>query len=188
VLFVVGAAVGSILGTLEIALVAFADQENAMSVSGVLIAGLAVGSMASGILWGTVHWNYPLRHRLAVVLVLLTLLSVPLLLISDVWVMVPFVVVAGVAVSPSLISSFTLAELLVPRSAVTEAFTWIGTALGLGVAVGASAAGKIVDVYGANASFLVATVSAGVAAIVVCLFQRLLHVPAEHTASPALAR
>ncbi|GAA3158269.1 MFS transporter [Blastococcus jejuensis] len=188
VLFVVGAAVGAILGTLEIALVAFADEENAMALSGVLIAGLAVGSMASGIGWGTVHWNHPLRHRLAVVLILLTLLSVPLLLIEDVWIMVPFVVVAGVAVSPSLISSFTLAELLVPRAVVTEAFTWIGTALGLGVAVGASVAGKIVDVYGANASFLVATVAAGIAAAVVALFQRLLHVPAEHAASPALAR
>lgn len=188
VLFVVGAAVGAILGTLEIALVAFADEENAMALSGVLIAGLAVGSMASGIGWGTVHWNHPLRHRLAVVLILLTLLSVPLLLIEDVWIMVPFVVVAGVAVSPSLISSFTLAELLVPRAVVTEAFTWIGTALGLGVAVGASVAGKIVDVYGANASFLVATVAAGIAATVVALFQRLLHVPAEHAASPALAR
>jgi MFS family permease len=188
VLFVVGAAVGAILGTLEIALVAFADQENAMSLSGVLIASLAVGSMASGIGWGAVHWSYPLRHRLAVVLVLLTLLSIPLLVVSDVWVMVPFVIVAGVAVSPSLISSFTLAELLVPRSAVTEAFTWIGTALGLGVAIGASVAGKIVDVYGANTAFLVATISAGIAAVVVCLFQRLLQVPAEHAASPALAR
>src|SRR3712207_3012673 len=110
----------------------------------------------------------------------MTLCSIPLLLIQDVWVMVPFVVLAGVAVSPSLISSFTLTEVLVPRSAVTEAFTWIGTALGLGVAVGSSVAGKIVDVAGANASFLVATVSAGVAAIVVCVFQRLLRVPAEH--------
>jgi MFS family permease len=188
VLFVVGAAVGAVLGTLEISLVAFADEENAMALSGVLIAGLAVGSMASGIGWGAVHWSYPLRHRLAVVLVLLTVLSVPLLMIDDVWVMVPFVVVAGVAVSPSLISSFTLAELLVPRAAVTEAFTWIGTALGLGVAVGASAAGKIVDVYGANASFLVATVAAAIAAVVVGMFQRLLRVPAEHAPSPALAR
>ena len=106
--------------------------------SGVLIAGLAVGSMASGIGWGTVHWRLPLRRRLAAVLVLLTVCSLPLLLVADVWVMVPFVVLAGVAVSPSLISSFTLAELLVPRAAVTEAFTWIGTALGLGVAIGAS--------------------------------------------------
>lgn len=188
VLFVVGAAVGAILGTLEIALVAFADQEGAKSLAGVLIAGLAVGSMASGIGWGTVHWRMPLRHRLAAVLVLLTLCSIPLLLVTDIWVMVPFVVLAGVAVSPSLISSFTLAELLVPRTAVTEAFTWIGTALGLGVAIGASVAGKIVDLYGANAAFLVATVSAALAAVAVGLFQWLLHVPAEHAATPALVR
>ena len=188
VLFVVGAAVGAILGTLEIALVAFADEMDAKSLSGVLIAGLAVGSMASGIGWGTVHWRMPLRTRLAAVLVLLTVLSVPLLLVHDIWLMMPFVVLAGVAVSPSLISSFTLAEVLVPRAAVTEAFTWIGTALGLGVAVGASVAGKIVDVFGANASFLVATVAAGVAALVVGAFQRLLHVPAEHATVPALAR
>jgi MFS family permease len=188
VLFVVGAAVGAVLGTLEIALVAFADEQEAMALSGVLIAALAVGSMASGIGWGAVHWRYPLRIRLATVLVLLTLLSLPLLVIEDVWLMVPFVVVAGIAVSPSLISSFTLAELLVPRAAVTEAFTWIGTALGLGVAVGASGAGKIVDAVGANASFLVATVAAAVAAVVVSVCQRLLHVPAEHAASPVLAR
>jgi predicted MFS family arabinose efflux permease len=188
VLFVVGAVVGAVLGTLEIALVAFADGEGAKSLSGVLIAGLAVGSMASGIGWGTVHWRIPLRLRLAAVLVVLTICLLPLLMVTDVWVMVPFVVLAGVAVSPSLISSFTLAEVLVPRAAVTEAFTWIGTALGLGVAIGASVAGKIVDVYGANTAFLVAVIAAAMGAVVVALFQRLLHVPAEHAASPALAR
>jgi predicted MFS family arabinose efflux permease len=144
--------------------------------------------MASGIGWGTVHWRMPLRHRLVGVLILLTVCSVPLLLVHDIWLMVPFVVLAGVAVSPSLISSFTLAEVLVPRAAVTEAFTWIGTALGLGVAIGASVAGKVVDVSGANAAFLVATVAAAIAAIAVGLFQRHLHVPAEHATTPVLAR
>ncbi|MGY1811477.1 MFS transporter [Blastococcus sp. SYSU D00820] len=186
VLFVVGAAVGAILGTLEIALVAFADEVDAMSLSGVLIAGLAVGSMASGIGWGTINWQAPLRRRLAVVLIALTVLIVPLLLIENVWLMLPFVVVAGIAVSPSLISSFTLAELLVPPSATTEAFTWIGTALGLGVAVGSSVAGLIVDSSGANASLLVAVVAAGLAAIVVSLCQRVLEVPAENAEAAAV--
>jgi MFS family permease len=188
VLFVVGAAVGAILGTLEIALVAFADEMGARPLSGVLIAGLALGSMASGIGWGVMHWRLPLRHRLIGVLVLLTILSLPLLVIHDVWVMFPFVVVAGVAVSPSLISAFTLAELLVPRAAVTEAFTWIGTALGLGVAVGASVAGELVDVSGANTAFSVATVAAAAAAVTVIAFRRFLRVPAEHVGTPVLAR
>jgi MFS family permease len=188
VLFVVGAAVGAVLGTLEVALVAFADGVGHKSLSGVLIAGLALGSMASGIGWGTVRWRLPLRRRLLDVLTLMTVCTLPLLVARDIWVLLPFVVLAGVAVSPSLISSFTLAEVLVPRAAVTEAFTWIGTALGLGVAVGASVAGKIVDASGANPAFLVATVAAAVAAVTVGLSQRLLHVPAEHAVEPALAR
>ena len=77
VLFVVGAAVGAILGSLEIALVAFADQEGVKPLAGVLIAGLALGSMASGIGWGTVHWRTPLRRRLAAVLVVMTLMTLP---------------------------------------------------------------------------------------------------------------
>jgi MFS family permease len=187
VLFVVGLAVGAVLGTLEIALVAFADEQHARPLSGLLIAALAAGSMVSGIGWGVVHWRVPLRRRLALVLVLLTVLTVPLLLVDDVWLMVPFVLVAGIAVSPSLISAFTLVEVLVPRSVVTEAFTWIGTALALGVAVGASAAGKIVDVAGANTSFLVATGAAAVATGAVALGQGDLHVPVGRASTPALA-
>ncbi len=188
VLFVVAAGVGTVLGTLQICLVAFADELDDKAMTGVLIAGLAVGSMISGIGWGAVHWRLPLRHRLAGVLVLLTVLSAPLMLVREIWLMVPFVVLAGIAVSPVLISAFTLAEQLVPRAAVTEAFTWIGTALALGVAVGASVSGKIVDISGSNAAFSVATVAAAIAAVVVALTQRSLHVPAEHASAPALAR
>jgi MFS family permease len=177
-----------VLGTLEISLVAYADHAGHKPLAGVLIAGLAVGSMVSGIGWGTVSWRRPLRHRLAGVLALLTVLSLPLVVIGSVWLLIPFVVLTGVTVSPSLISSFTLAELIVPRAAVTEAFTWIGTALALGVAVGASVAGKVVDLAGANASFLVATAASAIAAVVVASCQGVLRVPAEHAGSPALAR
>ncbi|WP_448615213.1 MFS transporter [Modestobacter sp. URMC 112] len=187
VLFVVGLAVGAILGTLEIALVAFADENGARSSSGLLIAALAAGSMVSGIGWGAVHWRIPLRRRLVGVLLVLTVLTFPLVLVGNVWLMLPFVLVAGIAVSPSLISAFTLAEVLVPRSSVTEAFTWIGTALALGVAVGASAAGKIVDVAGANTSFLVSTGAAAVAVVAVAVGQRHLHVPADRVDAAGLA-
>ncbi|MPQ98829.1 MFS transporter [Modestobacter sp. I12A-02628] len=187
VLFVVGAAVGAVLGTLEIALVAFADEAGQRSLAGVLIAALAAGSMFSGIGWGAVHWRTSLRHRQIGALVVLTVLSLPLLVVTDMWLMVPFVVLAGIAVSPSLINAFTLAEVLVPRSAVTEAFTWIGTALAIGVALGASLAGKIVDTVGANAAFLVATVAAAVAALVVVVCRHLLVAPPDRTETAVLA-
>src|SRR3712207_8632561 len=58
---------------------------------------------------------YTTLFRSVVVLGVLTVLSLPLALVGGVWLTIPFVVLAGLAVSPSLISSFTLAEVLVPR-------------------------------------------------------------------------
>lgn len=177
VLCIVGLALGVILGALEVCLVAFADQVGHKPLSGVLIAALAVGSMLSGVGWGLISWRSELRQRLVRTLALLALGTVPLLFIPNIWLMIAFVFVAGTAVSPSLISCFTLTELLVPPALVTEGFTWLGTAVGLGVAVGAGTSGKLVDVLGANLAFAVATVAAAVASLVVLAGQPLLGVP-----------
>ncbi len=174
VLCVVGFAVGGILGVLQVSLVAFSDEVGAYSMSGVLIAALAVGSMTSGILWGTLRFRLPLHSRLINVLAAMTLLSIPLALIGDIMLMGIAVAVFGFAISPSLITSFTLVEELVPRPILTEGFTWVGTAVGLGVAVGASSSGLLVDSYGANQAFLVATLLAMIAALTVYNFQRTL--------------
>jgi len=104
----------------------------------------------------------------------MTLLSIPLALIGDIMLMGIAVAVFGFAISPSLITSFTLVEELVPRPILTEGFTWVGTAVGLGVAVGASSSGLLVDSYGANQAFLVATLLAMIAALTVYNFQRTL--------------
>lgn len=179
VLCVVGFAIGGILGDLQVSLVAFSEEEGAYSLSGVLIAALAVGSMASGILWGTLQFRTSLHSRLINILVVLTLLSIPLILTGDIWVMVIAVGLVGFAISPSMITSFTLVEKLVPREIVTEGFTWVGTAVGLGVAVGAASSGLLVDMYGANQAFLVATALALIAATTVFMFQHTMHTESE---------
>ena len=75
-----------------------------------------------------------------------------------------------------------------PRAGVTEKFTWIGTALGLGVAIGAGVSCKLVDVSGANSAFSVGAVAAAAAAVTVGVFRSTLRVPAEHVGSPLLTR
>lgn len=181
VLCLVGFALGTVLGVLEVGLVAFADEAGRKALSGVLIAALAVGSMLSGVLWGLVHWHSALRRRLIYTLALLAAGTVPLSVCRNIWLMMVFVFIAGIAVSPSLISAFTLTERLVPSDAVTEGFTWLGTAVGLGVALGAGLSGKLVDLSGANTAFSVATVAAAGAALVVLAGQPALteHHPAR---------
>lgn len=174
VLCMVGLAMGVTLGTMEVTLVAFADEQNAKQLSGALIAALAVGSMASGLTWGSIHWVAPLHRRQMVMLGALAIGTLPLLIMPNIGLMIVFVAICGVAVSPSLITAFTLVEILVPRHATTEAYTWIGTTVALGVAGGTSAAGAVIDQYGANLAFGVATVAAAFALLIVWMFQRLL--------------
>ncbi len=49
---------------------------------GVLIAALAIGSMVSGIGWGTVHFRAPVRRRLLVVLAVFVVTSLPLVVVD----------------------------------------------------------------------------------------------------------
>jgi len=188
VLCVVGFAIGGVIGVMQVSLVAFSEEVDAYSASGVLIAALAVGSMVSGILWGTLPFKTPLHSRLIYVLAGLTVLSIPLALIGDITAMGIAVGLFGFAISPSLITSFTLVEELVPKAIVTEGFTWVGTAVGLGVAIGAASSGLLVDGFGASQAFLVATALAMGAALTVFYFQRTLISEYQHLDDAVHAR
>lgn len=183
ILCVVGFTAGVVLGTFELTLVAYAKMAGRDSMSGLLIAGLAGGSMVAGIVWGTVNWLAPLNKRLLLTLSTLTVLTLPTLIIGNVWVMFIFVIICGAAVSPSLITTFTLVEVLVPRESTNEGFTWIGTTLALGVAVGTSASGLVVDTYGANLGFGIATLAAGLTTLIVWAGQKLLQPKARRIAT-----
>nr|BFE81579.1 hypothetical protein GCM10020093_041800 [Planobispora longispora] len=65
----------------------------------------------------------------------------PIALIGDVWVMAVALFVAGLAISPTIIAGYALIERLVPAHLLTEGMTWVSTAVGFGVALGAWAAG-----------------------------------------------
>ena len=86
--------------------------------------------------------------------------------------------VAGLTVAPTMVSTMGLVEAHVPRSALTEGMTWISTGLAVGVALGSSAAGWVVDAAGARAGYAVPGVAGAVAAVVALLGHRRLSRPA----------
>lgn len=176
ILCVVALAMGALLGTFELVLTAFAEDRGNKAMAGGLIAALAVGSMLSGIVWGTVDWLAPLNRRLVLLLGLLTLVTLPMLVIANLWAMALFVAVCGAAVSPTLITMFTICEEIVPREQTNEGFTWLGTMLALGVAVGTSLSGVATDSYSPNLAFGVGTVAVAVAGLVVWAGRRKLQV------------
>jgi MFS family permease len=178
VLALVMAGVGGVFGTVEVAMVAFAEQHGHEALAGPLLALHAISSGVAGVLYGARTWRVGLERRLAVALALLFVGTIPLALANSIGLMVVAIIASGVSVSPTLITSFALVEALVPRAALTEGFAWLSTSLGGGLAICLAVAGHVVDASSGHRAFVVA-IGASLLSVTVALAGRRQLRPAQ---------
>lgn len=176
--------VGVVFGAMEVVMVAFADEEGRPAAAGFLLPLIAVGSAAAGLAYGARTWRTALDRRYLVALAGLAVGVVPLALAPGVATMAPAALLAGLAISPTLIASFGLVEVLVPAAARTEGFTWLNSGLGVGVAAGSALGGALADGPGARAAFLVCVGGAALALTAAVVGRRTLVAPVS-SATPA---
>jgi len=169
--------VGVLFGTVEVSMLAFAEERGSAAGGGLLLALVAGGSAGAGLLYGALNWKAPLHRRFQISLVGLALGLLPLLFAPSVALMAPAALLAGIAISPSLIGSFGLVDSLVPLRARTEGFSWLNSGLGIGVAGGFAVAGAVAEHAAARAAFLVAIGGAVAAAAVAIGARRTLRPP-----------
>ncbi|MEV4468187.1 MFS transporter [Nonomuraea sp. NPDC049504] len=179
----VALALGAIFGSVDLITVAFAEEHGVKGAAGFLLAAFAGGSMVSGLWFGSRHWRISLRARFVRALALFVVGLVPIIFIDHAWLMAAALFLAGFAISPTLITSFSLTERLVPPSLLTEGMAWISTAIGFGVAAGAWAGGRLTESYGASAAYGFSVAAAVVAVIVGVGGSGLLRLP--EAASPS---
>ncbi|WP_315096049.1 MFS transporter [uncultured Cellulomonas sp.] len=165
VLALVFVAMGLIFGATDVATVAFAEESGSKGAAGIILAVFALGSLISGLLYGTRHWRRPLYLRFATGVVALAVGVCFFFLVQSLVALAAVMFVAGFAIAPTLINGNGLVQDLVPRERLTEGLTWVGTSLGVGVSVGSSVAGAQIDADGSHAGFLVVVVSAGFAVV-----------------------
>jgi len=72
------------------------------------------------------------------------------------------------AIAPTLIAGFSLLESQALPGRITEAMSWLSTGIAVGVACGATAAGFILDAFGARWGYAFAA-SCGSASVLACL-------------------
>ncbi len=147
---------GVAFGAVEVSTVAFADEQGRLAQAGLVLAAFAAGSMVAGIAFGALASGQPTRRRFVQGQTLLALALVPTAVLTTLPQMAGALALAGLAISPTLITGFGLTEAASARSRVTESLAWTNTALAVGVAVGAAVAGPLIDGVGASAGYLVA--------------------------------
>ena len=155
-------ATGAIFGSVEVVTVAFAQEQGHTAVSSVVLAVYALGSCLAGVVFGTLRLRGSMAVRFTVGVAAMAVTMVPLVVIGRTVTGTAGLVaiggalfVTGISISPTLITSMALVERLVPAAQLTEGMTWTTTGLALGVALGSSAAGWVVDAAGAPTGYWV---------------------------------
>ncbi|MGY4992237.1 MFS transporter [Streptomyces sp. 900105245] len=156
--------VGAILGSLEVVTVAFADHLHHKALSGVVLGVYALGSCIAGLVFGTLTLRGPLSRRYLAGVVVMALSMLPLLFVTNLVFLAAALFVAGMLLSPTMITTTLLVQRIVPATRLTEGMTWTVTGLAVGAACGSAIASAVVERSGAPAGYEVTVIAALLAA------------------------
>jgi predicted MFS family arabinose efflux permease len=135
--------------------------------------------------YGVIHWRGLAERRYLVTVAVMAVSVLPMPFAPNLLALTAVMLLAGGAISPMLISSFSLIEARVPASHLTEGLTWAITGLSLGLTIGAATAGRAIDAFGASRAFLVPV--ADLAAVIAAIGARWLLRTAPPAAGTAAA-
>ncbi|GAA0901599.1 MFS transporter [Streptomyces thermoalcalitolerans] len=177
VLVVTFVATGAIFGAVDVVTVAFADEQGHKGAASVVLALYAAGSCTAGIVFGLLRFAGPPARRWLLGICMMAVSMIPLLLVGNLPFLAVALFVAGLSIAPTMITTMALVEEHVPRAQLTEGMTWVSTGLAIGVALGSSVAGWVIDEAGARTGYGVAAVSGAAAVAVGFLGYRRLNRP-----------
>ncbi|MES4887491.1 MFS transporter [Streptomyces sp. NPDC096012] len=171
-------ATGAIFGAVDVVTVAFADERGHKGAASLVLALYAAGSCAAGVVFGLLRFTGAPERRWLLGVAAMAVSMIPLLLVGNLPLLAVALFVAGLSIAPTMITTMSLIEEHVPRAKLTEGMTWVSTGLAVGVALGSSVAGWVIDAAGARAGYGVPAVSGAVAIAVGFLGYRRLRRPA----------
>jgi MFS family permease len=170
-------ATGAIFGSVDVVTVAFAEEQGSKAAASLVLAVYALGSCLAGAVFGLLHLKGEPSRRWLLGVCAMAVSMIPLLLAGNLPLLAVALFVAGLSIAPTMVTTMALVEAHVPRTKLTEGMTWTGTGLAIGLAIGSSAAGWMVDASGAEAAYVVPVVSGAVAVLVGLLGYRRLRRP-----------
>lgn len=169
--------VGIALGSITVASVPYADEHGGDAVYGWLMAGIGLGALVGGMVYGARQWVGEPARRLQVLVGFLAVCYLPLTLMPGAVAMTLLAVLAGVFLAPVIACAFVLVDRHAPAGTVTEAFSWLVTTFTVGASVGTGLAGPVVERGGALWGFAVPGVAGGVSLLVLLVTGGVLTAP-----------
>lgn len=158
--------IGSMFGAIDVSVVAAASSWDARAASGVILAVFSAASGLSGFWYGARMWGGLASKRFLIGVLAMWVSSALLPFANTVFLLGAIGMLFGATVAPTLITGNTVLEKLVPTSRLTEGLSWMGTGLGIGVSIGSSVSGNLIDASGYHSGLLAVAVFGAAAAVI----------------------
>jgi MFS family permease len=159
-------ALGLLFGSNFVVIIAVATEGGREAEGGLWVGLYPIGSAVSGLIYGIIHWKISSSIRYTGSLVIMTLCTSGILFFQDLETIVFWIIVSGIAIAPALISANAFMKELVPLSRLTESFAFLGAALSIGITLGSTLSGVIVDKFDGWKGFYFMTASTALAALI----------------------
>jgi MFS family permease len=155
-LLVVGAAVGTTYGAVEVALTAVAEHDGRPALLGVLFAIWGVPSVFAGL--ALARRGAPADPARALVVYVLAVAASTVLLAAapSLWMLALLLAASGAFAAPMFATLYGLVAGVAAHGTVTEAYTWLGSGLFAGLGLGGALAGALISASGPAAAFAAA--------------------------------
>jgi len=159
---------GAMFVSVDLSTVAFAQQFGHKPLAGFILGTYALGSATGGLWYGSRQWRTPVATRFALTLALTVTGVATFWAQPNLITLTCVIYLCGLTIAPTLIAGFSLLEAQAQPGRRTEAMSWLSSGISVGVAVGASVVGFIIDAHGPRVGYAFAA-GCGVACALTCL-------------------
>ena len=161
-------AMGLLFGSNFVVIIAVADQGGRASDGGLWVGLYPLGSAISGLIYGFIHWKISSTVRYTVSLAVMTVCTSGILFFQDLDTIAFWIIVSGIAIGPALISANAFLKELVPLSRLNESFAFLGAAISIGITIGSTLSGVIVEEFDGWKGFYFMTGATALATVISC--------------------
>jgi predicted MFS family arabinose efflux permease len=157
--------IGAMFVSIDLSTVSFAQHFGHKPLAGLILGTYALGSATGGLWYGSRQWRAPAENRFALTLVLTVLGVATFWAQPNLVSLTVAIYLSGLAIAPTLIAGFSLLEQQARPGRRTEAMSWLSSGISVGVALGASVVGFIIDADGPRAGYVFAAACGAAGAV-----------------------
>ena len=161
-------AMGLLFGSNFVVIIAVAKEGGRASDGGLWVGLYPLGSAISGLIYGFIHWKISSTIRYTVSLAIMTVCTSGILFFQDLDTIAFWIIVSGIAIGPALIAANAFMKELVPLSRLNESFAYLGAAISIGITIGSTLSGVIVEEFDGWKGFYFMTAATALATVISC--------------------